>query len=403
AAAEALYGVADRQPPADELDAAEVEPDELEAALAAEPDATAEHEDDGDGDGDGDDEANHTRTQTTRPKITNMSRKKSLPPAFIIDMIQAASGGALVAVGAKLCWHADGKVTPLLKAAQLFGRLHGVANIDWSRSGITKEEFAFAATQYVPQYAWAYDTPHFPPRPDILYTRPPVEARNTGAIKTLVDRFAPATPHDRTLIVSLILTLLWGGEPGKRPMYVFTSDDPANAKRGRGSGKTTAAEVLATLAGGHVPVFAHSRDGGNIVTDLLSTGAMRKRVALLDNLKSSHFSSERIEALITSGVIGGHDMYLGHGERPNDLTWVCTVNGASLSLDLAERSIVVQVLPRPYTLTWHRETLAYVATRREAIYADAAWYFRQPPQHLARIDRWDAWCGEILARLPDPD
>ena len=82
-----------------------------------------------------------------------------------------------------------------------------------------------------------------------------------------------------------------------------------------------------------------------IVKRLLSPQGRGKRVVLLDNVKSHRFSWAELEAFITSPVISGHEMYRGEGQRPNTTTVAITVNGASLSKDLAQRAIVVRAVP----------------------------------------------------------
>src|SRR5262249_31842031 len=152
----------------------------------------------------------------------------------------------------------------------------------------------------------------------------------TGALEEFVDRFSPATPLDRQLIVALILTLFWGGPPGKRPAFVITSGDRADKHKGRGAGKTTLAELVAKLVGGCISVPTHA-DPARVLTGLLPPPALPPRVALLDNVKLYRLSSEFIESLITCEMISGHRLYHGHATRTNLLTWVVTVNGASFS------------------------------------------------------------------------
>ena len=50
--------------------------------------------------------------------------------------------------------------------------------------------------------------------------------------------------------------------------------------------------------------------------------------------------------MITTDIISGKRLYMGEGRRPNTITHVITLNGASLSKDLAQRCIPIK-LARP--------------------------------------------------------
>src|SRR5437016_12783758 len=92
---------------------------------------------------------------------------------------------------------------------------------------------------------------------------------------------------------------------------------------GRGVGKSTTAQALAGVAGGHFDVRPNE-DIDKIMTRLLSPLALETRVAMLDNVKTLRFSWADLEALITTDVISGRQLYDGEGRRPNTLTWVVT-------------------------------------------------------------------------------
>jgi hypothetical protein len=96
-------------------------------------------------------------------------------------------------------------------------------------------------------------------------------------------------------------------------------------------------------------------------------------------------------------------MYVGHGERLNYLTWAVTVNGASYSKDLAQRSVVVQLArPKP-SPTWYSETINLVDQHRALILADIRWHLEQPGRPITRPERWQLWAADIVGRLTDPD
>jgi hypothetical protein len=85
------------------------------------------------------------------------------------------------------------------------------------------------------------------------------------------------------------------------------------------------------------------------------------------HVKKTKFSDQGIEALITAPEISGHKYFVGGGSRPNLLTWFITMNGPSLSRDLAQRTINI-VLKRPnHTGNWIEQVNSHVSTYRDEI------------------------------------
>ncbi|MEO8498240.1 MAG: hypothetical protein ABI614_24505, partial [Planctomycetota bacterium] len=180
--------------------------------------------------------------------------------------------------------------------------------------------------------------PHEPPIAGHHYLCSAVEPGDGTALSGLLDRFSPATPIDRDLLLAAIVTPAWGGPAGARPAFVITSD------HGRGSGKSTAAKIISHIWGGELS-FSAGDDINKMRTRLLSPDALTRRVAVLDNVKSHRFSWADWEGLLTASAIGGHRMYVGEASRPNTLTWLITLNGASLSTDVAQRSAISNGCP----------------------------------------------------------
>jgi hypothetical protein len=210
--------------------------------------------------------------------------------------------------------------------------------------------------------------PHFPALPGRYYLHRPLPASDGGyRLFQLLDRFRPATPRDRALLLAAILTVFWGARPGTRPAFMFYAPD-SDAKGGRGVGKTTVAKIIGRLAGG----FLSYRQGASFdrfMSQLMTPSASAIRVCLIDNLKTTHFSNSDIEALITADVINGHRLYHGNASRPNDITWILTVNKGNLSKDMAQRFIPVCVERPDYTRTWERETVEFIDAYRPQILA----------------------------------
>jgi hypothetical protein len=272
--------------------------------------------------------------------------------------------------------------------------------VEWAEGTDKVPRPEFAA--YLSQAAECFDSvemfPHFPKLPRTFYMHP--EPRGTGgqAFLELVNRFKPRTLIDRELVKAFFLSLFWGGRPGARPGWLFTADDEADLRKGRGSGKSMLARIGAYLTGGIVEITANE-DINALKTRLLSPSARTTRVVLLDNIKSLRFSWGELEGLMTADVISGHQMYHGEGQRPNGLTWCLTVNGASMSRDMAER-IVPVMLERPkYSAAWEDETRQLIEAKRWEIVGDILERFADPAATLDRYTRWSAWEAEVLARV----
>lgn len=96
-------------------------------------------------------------------------------------------------------------------------------------------------------------------------------------------------------------------------------------------------------------------------------------------------------------------MYQGEGTRPNNLIWIITLNGISLSKDIAQRTVVIKLRPADYSSTWQQETNSYIESHRMAIAADLVALLRSTPQDLRRHSRFGEWDSGVLAKLPDPN
>jgi hypothetical protein len=214
-------------------------------------------------------------------------------------------------------------------------------------------------------------------------------------LRKLVERFSPETTVDTELIRAFFVTLFWGGEPGARPGWIFTSKD------GRGVGKTKLATMGARLSGGLFDV-AHNEDMAGIKKRLLTPDALTKRTALVDNVKTTRFSWADAESLITARDISGHQMYVGESSRPNTLTWLFTINGPAASKDVAQRCVQINLSKPIHDPTWEEETNRLIDHHKWQIIGDIAALFQSPAPPLARVSRWGSWERDVLARLNDP-
>jgi hypothetical protein len=122
----------------------------------------------------------------------------------------------------------------------------------------------------------------------------------------------------------------------------------------------------------------------------------------LDNLKTLKFSWAELEGMITSSEIDGHCMYVGQSTRPNTLTWFITLNGASLSTDMAQRAVIIKIRRPDRKGTWEEETRQFIETHRAALLSDIIGMLRGEPFALAKFSRWATWEKDVLQRLPEP-
>jgi hypothetical protein len=340
--------------------------------------------------------------QTERPKFSNVSNKIPLSIDDMLKHLSKITNGFPLCISEQLCFRDESKIVPIKSPAALFAQIDRYAQVDWQRGGVTKEEFYEGLRQQAPKYDWACDSPHFPKIPNVYYTCSFPKAKRTHALDDLLDRLKPATPIDRQLIEASVMTLFWGGPPGKRPGFVITTKLGDDAKKGVGTGKTTLVEILGKLVGGYVSVRT-STNHDRVISGFLSPSAWSYRISLLDNLKTYRFSNDLIESLITCEEINGHRLNCGHATRPNLLTMFVTVNGAAFSKDMADRFVTIQ-LKRPKTDgNWYAETVNFIEQNREDIIADIRWRLEQPTTTLEKPDRWQPWGTEVLSRLENPN
>jgi hypothetical protein len=274
--------------------------------------------------------------------------------------------------------------------------------VAWGESDgmVTKGEFRHHLQQTSECFDAVESCPHWPPLSRTYYMHPALQGGDGKALAELVARFEPSTLVDGDLIRAFFLSLLWGGAPGQRPAWLFTCEDD-DPRGGRGAGKSAIAQFGARLVGGHID-GSPNEPMEKLITRLLSNEALGRRVVLLDNLKTLRFSWAELEGLITSDVISGHRMYSGEGRRPNTVTYCLTLNGASLSRDMAQRWNIVKVKRPAHDDGWEAKTRALVDAKRWAIIGDIVAALKAPAGKLERFSRWASWEAAVLARTDEP-
>jgi len=325
-----------------------------------------------------------------------------VPINTITEAIFAATSGWPKRVGSSLFIHSPDsrEVDWLERPSMFYGWLGSILRqpptFHRSPGCHSKEEVFGELCRTAEAFQSVESMPHEPPVKGHYYTHEAITPGDGSTLNTLISRFNPESDIDRDLIVAMFATVLWGGSWGARPMFLISCD------RGRGAGKSALAHAVCRFAGGHMEFFANE-DARCMRERLLSSGGMRCRVALLDNIKTHRFSWAELEGLVTSSTISGRRMYQGEGTRPNNLIWIITLNGISLSKDIAQRTVVIKLRPADYSSTWQQETNSYIESNRMAIAADLVALLRSTPQDLRRHSRFGEWDSGVLAKLPDPN
>ena len=281
----------------------------------------------------------------------------------------------------------------------LFGWLQRRHKVEWMGSDgfVSQAEFFAEVERTAKSYEGIELYPHEPPVANIYYRHAETAPGDGSHLKWLLDRFRPETSVDRDLIQAAFLTAFWGGPAGRRPAFVITSDD------GRGVGKSTVAEIVGYLCGGHLS-FSAGEDITTMKTRLLTPSARERRIALMDNVKTMRFSWAELESLITESVISGKQLYVGEGQRPNLLTWFITINGASMATDMAQRSVIIKIVKGENEGKWWESTCKFIDDHRHDIIGDIRTQLRTAAELPAdfRFSRWATWEQHVLCRLPEP-
>jgi len=293
------------------------------------------------------------------------------------------------------------KIQYLTSASALFGWAGDYSGtpIAWAKTaGCHSKEEVFNELQRTAEaYESAEQYPHEPRCPTVYYACKDQEqwvSQRPGCLWELLARFSPAEPVDQALMLAFMLTLVWGGPGGARPMFVITSDS------GRGAGKTTFVSLLTSLFGGAMAVSSQA-DDDIIKQRLLSPEGRSKRVMLLDNCKSHRLSWAEFEALITSERISGKELYVGESSRANRITYCITINGPSLSTDLAQRAITIKLGKPDHDPNWFCDTAQFIQQHRISIIAELMEMLRQPGISIDTYSRWGHWEREVLCKIPD--
>lgn len=264
---------------------------------------------------------------------------------------------------------------------------------DNTQSLVSRGEFMSHLQAVTDKYVAVEEYPHQPQMEGHYYAwRPPQDYTATGEyLQRLVTHFDNAeNESDIWLIKAAIMTPAWGGLPGKRPAFVIMAPD-------RGCGKSTLANSIGHLYGGHIELQLTDTAEDKLTSRLLTPSSLSKRVVRIDNIKEQ-YNSAFIEGLITAPTISGHRLYYGDASRPNTLTFLLTGNALRLSRDIAERAFIIRLSKPAYRAGWESEVFNFVALHRQKILADIIAELQKPSEATAADDRYADWVKNVLAR-----
>lgn len=284
--------------------------------------------------------------------------------------------------------------------AGVFGWQKSRRKVDWKTTAnyVSQAEVVAELQRTSVQYDGIATLPHEPTVESLYYTAAAeaIVPGNGQYLAALLDRFRPATPEDRLLLQAALMTIVWGGPAGKRPAFLIT------APAGRGVGKSTTADMMARLFAGSLD-FGAGDDIATIKSRMLLPAVAGLRIAKLDNVKTNRFSWGEWEGLLTANRISGKQMYVGDAQRPNLWTWLLTLNGASLSTDVAQRCVIIYLAAGENQDDWYEVTTQMIDQHRDEIIGDLVAALRASQTPLERYTRWTSWEREVLCRLPAAD
>lgn len=277
----------------------------------------------------------------------------------------------------------------------LFAQLHREGQVQWvggsddrGNNFVSRQELRAALITQARQVEEVSEYPLHPtPRRVYITGRlKPTGSGDGSVLAELVAMFAPASEIDRILIEAMIVTLVWGGPPGKRPMFVVTGPQH--------TGKTKLIELIASVIGGEFKPLLTSRSGDALSKQLLADCYVDKRVVLFDNL-TGYTRNPEIASLVTSQWIDGRASHGVQKRRANYMIWAATTTDPRLDTDLATRSFLVELAPPTQNPQFETEVARFIEKNRPEIIGDCLAKLRGSPGTIdpkahSRFPEWDA-------------
>lgn len=331
---------------------------------------------------------------------------KSYPRPYheVLERLKTLTSGRVKSFNGELFATPDKPGDPVqwLKTPDVFFSWLGAyqqSTIDIKRNlqGAMNRGEMLAGMQATAEKVYGLETaPEFPARAEMFYNHAPLPESDFEALQNLIAFFCPETNADRFFILAFFLTAFWGSPPGQHPVFDI------HALCGRGAGKTTIPKAAARLLN-QSPITASTKDEpGALKKRILSPQAISKRIVNFDN-ETGRVKSAELAELITAGVISGHRMYQGEGERVNNLLFVITLNTQAGDSDIAHRSVTIRLAKPKYDPTWEERLWKHIDENRLALWSAIREIFNSEPTEVQARTRWALWEREILGRLPGAD
>ena len=271
-----------------------------------------------------------------------------------------------------------GEICYIYDASDLFSWIARKTNtlVDWARLDgcVTKQEFFSALKREATVYSAISFTPDYPAREDVFYSHPEIPGPSTDhkIFWRFVDFFNPVDDINRSLLTAFVMAPIFYRPMVARPLWIIDSPD------GQGSGKSMIPEMIAFLYSGNlydrnlidVSLYDLERNYQEVIKRIISTKGRNARILRLDNV-TGVLRSSNLSTLVTTGDITGRASY-GRGEesRPNNLTYVVTVNGATVDTDIASRAYYIMVAKPKMNPHWTSDVISYIQRNRMQIFAD---------------------------------
>lgn len=332
--------------------------------------------------------------------------------------IRIDSGGGLAIVYDKASYNTPGyrPVSYITDYNDFFGYLSQNGMVRWSTGRravmgthesadvVGKREFFAIMNMTGPAYKQIETLPHVPKIPGVLYICDDLpefnapEADQVSPLWELMSKFN-VTGADTPALLAAMMTPLWGGPAGARPAFVLTADIAGGGTTG--SGKTTTAELIAYLYGGHIGA-GEEEAWEDVRKRLVQPGSLGYRVMLVDNVKHK-VNRGGLEAGITASTIDGWGLYRGQVSRQNHMTWLFTANVSSMSRDLSDRSIIIRLGAPKTDQGFKQWAMEFIDKHREAILAEMASMLAGPSKWDAsgKGGRWASFFEGVVSKVPN--
>lgn len=274
--------------------------------------------------------------------------------------------------------HDTRKINYIYDASDLFSWIARKTGqvVQWSKieGCVTKAEFFAALKSEAEVFSAISFTPDYPVRSDVYYTHPeiPAPSKDHAVFWRFVDFFNPVDEINRALLTAFIMAPIFYKPMAARPLWIIDSPN------GQGSGKSAIPEMVAYLYGENweegrpidVSLYDLEKNYQEIVKRIISTKGRNARILRLDNVTGT-LRSSNLAMLVTAGSITGRATY-GRGEenRPNNLTYCVTINGATVDTDIASRAYYIMVAKPRMNPKWGDAVQNYIEKHRMEIFAD---------------------------------